>query len=173
MQRKTKMLLGGGGALALLAAVAGIAVAQQGRGPGDADLNRDGQITAREIAAAARTRFAEADANKDGRLTGDELPRRHRGDRRGGRGHHGDLEGAAASPQPGQAAPGQLVPQAAATGSSGRPRMDANADGAVTLPEFYQGFRRRLTRADANGDRALSSQELAAAREHRRGRHHR
>ena len=171
MTRKKKLLLGGGGAALLAAAAAGFALAPE-RGPGAADLDNNGQITAAEIETAARTKFAEADANKDGKLTGEEMPRHRARGGHGGRGHHGGRgEG---GDRPPAAQPGAQPPAAATPGqaqpTAGRPRMDANGDGAVTLPEFYQGFRQRFVRADANRDGIVSVEELEAARPHRGGR---
>ncbi|TFI58500.1 EF-hand domain-containing protein [Sphingomonas parva] len=157
MTRKKTLLLAGGGVAGVLAAAAAAFALAPERGPGAADLNRDGQITAAEIGAAAAARFAEADANKDGRLTGDELPRR-------GRGHHRGAERDGAAPTAG-IGPG-AGPVAAAPR---RPGLDADGDGTVTPGEFEQGFRRRLGRADSNGDGTISAAELAAAREKRRG----
>jgi hypothetical protein len=163
MEKKTKIGLGIGGGAALVAAAAGIALARPNHGPEGADVNGDGQITAQEIAATARARFAEADSNRDGKLTGDEIPRRH--GRHGGR-RHGpgpDENG----PPPPAAGPGEPAGPAVATVPPRPPRMDSDGDGAVTLREYYDGLRQRLGRADANGDGTISADELAAAHRHR------
>jgi hypothetical protein len=169
MQKKTKILAGAGTALALIAAAAGIAVAQHDGGPMSADTNSDGTISAQEIEASARARFAEADANKDGRLTGDEIPHR-----RGGRGDHGGHgwdgpPAPAQAPQPAQAN-GQPAPPTVQPAPPVRALLDADADGSVTLPEFYRHMKDRLLRADSNHDGSVTAEELAARRGHHGGR---
>lgn len=147
MDRQTKIWAGIGGGVALLAvAAAGMALARPEHGAARADLDRDGRITPAEIAATARTRFAEADSNKDGKLTGGEIPRFH-----GRRGHGGHR------------------PEGDAGGPHDPPRLDLNGDGAVTLGEYYVGLRQRLARSDSNGDGTISAEELAASRHRGRG----
>jgi hypothetical protein len=179
MNKKRKIALGAGGGVALLAlAAAGFALAPEGRGPGRADLNGDGQVSAAEIEQSGKQRFAELDADKDGKLSGAEMPRGRGG--REGRGGHGRVErgreegpqlyqvvqpAAAAAPggQSGAAPQPQAAPQQVllAPVRPQRPSPDANGDGALTLAEFLAGHRQRLTRADSNGDGALSAEELA------------
>jgi hypothetical protein len=177
MNQRRKIAIGAGGGVALLAlAAAGFALAPEGRGPGRADLNGDGQVSAAEIEQSGKQRFAELDADKDGKLSGAEMPRGRGG--REGRGGHGRVERdgkegpqlyevvqpapvaaqQGAAPQP-QAARQQVL---LAPVRAERPSPDADGDGALTLAEFLAGHRQRLTRADSNGDGALSAEELAA-----------
>jgi hypothetical protein len=189
MNKKTRIMVGSGAGVALLAAAAAaFALAPETRGPAAADLNKDGQVSAAEIEESGKRRFAEADSNKDGKLTGAEIPRRREG--HGGR--HGEggrdrgpdgapmyqvVQPAAIAPTPGQAPPtAQVAP--ALPGATAQPpapqtvmlvpvrpeppRMDSDGDGAVTLAEFMAGYRQRLARADRNGDGVISADELAA-----------
>jgi hypothetical protein len=156
VDRKKKIVSAAAGALLLAGAAAagGLVYVGHRHGPFGADRDGDAQITAREIAATARARFAERDANGDGKLTGDEVPRHRHGHGGWHGGHENEGRGADAAAQPGQADESAL---------------DATRDGAVTLPEFYRSLRMRLLRADSNGDGALSAAELAAARPRHRG----
>jgi hypothetical protein len=182
---KMKIAVGAGGGAALLGlAAAGFALAPERGGPGMADLNKDGQVTAAEIDQSGKQRFAQLDTNKDGKLSGDEMPGGRGGhDGRGGYGR-GERGGDGArlyqvvQPAPGSAGQPGALPQVqgapqqlllAPVRAEGR-SMDPDGDGAVTLAEFLAGHRQRLIRADTNGDGALSKAELAA-RPHRGGGH--
>lgn len=118
------------------------------------DADRDGEISAEELAKATSALKA-LDRNNDGRLTAEEL--RPQGGREGDRGGGGGGFGG---------------PPRAPGGPEGRPSvdieetiarymaLDANKDGKLSkdeLPERMQGL---LTRADADSDGVVSKSEL-------------
>ncbi|MEP2642722.1 EF-hand domain-containing protein [Roseobacter sp.] len=121
-------------------AIAGGAALARGEGPrepiefGTLDLNSDGQITLEEMHAHGAARMARADSNGDGFLTLDEV----------------------------QAAEAKRSGARAAKMFEHR---DANADGKLS-PDEMQGSERgdrRFSRADTDGNGAISQAEFDAA----------
>jgi hypothetical protein len=167
MEKKKALRLGAAGMVGLVVvAAAALALAPERRGLASIDLNQDGQIVNAEVQQSARQRFAGLDSNKDGRLTGEEWPGGRHG-RRGGR-HQGGDDFALPAAQPAAAAP-------VATSRPfrrGWAAADLDADGALTLREFYARHAARVGRADANGDGTISAEELANHRPRRGGRRH-
>ena len=111
------------------------------------DADKDGQISAKEIANAAAA-LKSLDKNKDGKLTQDEIrPDFGRGGRPGeaGRGRPG---------QPGQGGPGGGITVERLL------QNDKNKDGKLTKDELPERMQRALQFADANKDGALDKNEL-------------
>lgn len=97
------------------------------------DTSRDGKISEGEIKARADKRVAEIDKNKDGGLTKDEfltLPK-----------------------------PEGKLPEKAGTGLTRYPQADVNADGSITLEEYYFIMSDRFDKTDRNKDGKIDSTE--------------
>jgi 5-hydroxyisourate hydrolase-like protein (transthyretin family) len=142
MQRKTSILLGAGGAVALSLAAAAFAFAPEGHDPmAMFDKDGNGSISLAEIRQGAQAMFRKVDANNDGRISADEMRAHHRmmGP------HHRGPDGAH------REAPG------------GRLHMDADGDGAVTLAELQGQIEQHFAQADANRDGSISREEMEAA----------
>jgi len=113
------------------------------------DADRDGELSAEEIANAAEA-LKTLDADGDGRLSREELRPRFPGP--GGPGGFGG---------PGRGGPGAGGPGA---GNFVERIMsfDADGDGSVTKEELPGPMQRMLQRADTDGDGALSRAEVEA-----------
>ncbi|MFA6293098.1 MAG: EF-hand domain-containing protein [Victivallales bacterium] len=97
------------------------------------DLSKDGKISEGEIKARADKRVAEIDRNKDGGLTRDEfltLPK-----------------------------PEGKLPEKTGTGASRYAQADINADGSITLQEYYFILSDRFDRTDKNRDGKIDGSE--------------
>lgn len=114
------------------------------------DADKDGKITAAELAAHRQARFTAADANADGKLDADELTAFHTA---------------------------QMAERMATRTGRMMQWLDANGDGALSADEMPDGpSAERLARLDADGDGAISKAEAQAAmermgehRKHRKG----
>ncbi len=120
------------------------------------DKDKDGQISAEEIAEAAES-LKTLDKNQDGKLDRQELRPQFAG--RGGPGRPGGGPDAAHMVQ-------RLM------------RLDTNGDGKVDKEELPERMQRILKRGDTNGDGAIDKEEAEAIAEHfrhagppQRGRH--
>src|SRR5687768_7648288 len=155
MDRKTRILIGAGGAAALgLTAAAALALAPERHGPMamfDADNNQ--LLTLAEMRQGAQTMFAKVDTNKDGRITEEEFRAHHRdrgahgGPHRGGPGGHAGKGG----------------PDGGPGGHRGPLAFDKDGDGALTLAEVEAGLGAHFTEADANRDGSVTQAEMDAA----------
>jgi len=150
------VVLGAGAALLLLAAAT---MAQPGFGPGgrghggppsiDAifgklDANQDGKLTKDELPERAAEKLMVADADGDGAVTKEELEQA-----RPGRGGGGGFGG------PGGPPPIESLFE----------RFDKNGDGKLTQDEVPEWCAERLMKADADGDGAVTKEELEQARQ--------
>lgn len=136
------------------------AAGQGGRGPGalfdEVDANKDGRATWDEAWGLVQRRFAAADADRDGALTrqeADALRPMGAGRRpEGGAGRQG-------TPPADQAARrtrfGDVVFRS----------IDANRDGKVTLDEVRPAIEARFRGLDADGDNAVTRNELPQRRQ--------
>jgi Ca2+-binding EF-hand superfamily protein len=118
------------------------------------DADKDGKITAAELAAHRQARFAAADTDADGKLTAEELTAY-------------------------QVA--QMAEKMAARTTKMLQWMDTNGDGGLSVDEMPDGpSPRHLARLDADGDGAISKAEAEAAvdrmgdrmKKHRNGMNH-
>ncbi|MBI1827832.1 MAG: EF-hand domain-containing protein [Planctomycetes bacterium] len=98
------------------------------------DTDRDGEISAEEIATAAESLLA-LDANGDGKLTPDEIGR-------------GPREGSGLFPPPPPPHPGPM-------------HLDSDGDGVVSLDEFLAPAIDHFHHIDANGDGVIDDDEAA------------
>ncbi|MFZ2654163.1 MAG: hypothetical protein WAX69_04560 [Victivallales bacterium] len=99
------------------------------------DLDKDGKISEAEMKARADKRVSEIDKNKDGGLTKDEfitLPK---------------TEGKA--------------PEKPGAGVTRFAQADVNADGSITLQEYYFIMNDRFDKADKNKDGKIDKDEAA------------
>jgi Ca2+-binding EF-hand superfamily protein len=142
---------------------------------GEADTNGDGIITREELAAGVQARmaqrFAKGDQNGDGKLTQDEV-----GEQRWTRMRVADADGDGAVTQDElrQAhEQGKLGPRAGKgtrgkgpKGDGGRmfERADANGDGKLEASEVPADIWSHLSVADADGDGAVTRDEVKQAR---------
>lgn len=160
MQKKSLILIGAGGAVALSLAAAAFALGPGGHDP-MAMFDKDGNdaLSLAEVRQGAQAMFAKVDADKDGKLSQDELRAHHRmmgGPHHKGGGHHkagGRLAGEGG-------APGEAGPPA---GGHGPMHMDADGDGAISLAEAQSMLEGHFTRADANRDGSVNRAEMEAA----------
>ncbi|KUF12173.1 EF-hand domain-containing protein [Pseudoponticoccus marisrubri] len=144
------------GALVLLMATTGMAMAQgkggEGRGARiDAmfesfDLDGDGKVTAAEIEEAGAQRFAAADTDGDGFLSADEV-----------------------AAQAEQRRAERMEKRRAARAEAMLERLDTDGDGKLSPQEAAKrgpaatGFDRMLQRLDADEDGAISREEIETA----------
>lgn len=152
---------------ALFAAVAAAAVApawaqpaprppadQDGRGPGAMfdrlDGNKDGRVTWDEAWGYVQQRFASADADRDGGVTRQEAEAL-RPARRGPGGTQG-------------APPADQAARQSRWGDIMFRGVDANRDGRVTLDEVRPMVEARFRGFDADGDNAVSRNEIPQRR---------
>lgn len=101
------------------------------------DADKDGKITAAEIAAWRKARLAEADADKDGKLSAAEFAE-HRAAEAAERARLGAAQAFA--------------------------RVDGDGDGFVAVADLEEREPMMLRRLDANGDGAISRDEAASMR---------
>lgn len=101
----------------------------------NADANGDGVVTRDEYARARAANFARMDRNKDGAVSKADFKRLAR-----------------------------FKPDAASRLDALIVSMDANRDGKATRAEFDAAPMPLFDRADANGDRRLDANEMAAAK---------
>lgn len=128
-----KMILAAAALLAAPAASAQI----QGEGMKllvNADVNRDGVVTRDEYAEARIANFSRMDRDKDGAVSKSDFKRLAR-----------------------------FKPDAARRLDALIAAMDANKDGKATRTEFETAPMPLFDRADANGDRRIDANEMAAA----------
>lgn len=119
---------------------------------GAADYDGNNTVTRAEVERLQGEEFAFRDRNDDGYLdTADASPTRQR---------------LAAMRPDGAAGPRRRAPRAGAA----RERMDADGDGRISRAEFLGRELRMFDRLDANGDDAVSPEEIEAARESRSAR---
>ncbi len=156
MQRKNRMILMAGAAVAVLGA-AGLALAERGPDQGMGreagmmlnfeamDVDKDGRLTEAEITAWRAARLAEADADGDGKLNATELAAMHET---------------------------QMKERMAERAARMIERADADGDGLLSAEELAAGPRQMsmFERIDADGDGAVTQAELDAAREKMAGR---
>lgn len=117
------------------------------------DTNRDGVITADEIAAAPQS-LARLDKNSDGQLTPEELRPPMPGNREGGPG----------GPQGDRGPGGERGPMMNAEETVARwMSFDRNGDGQLTPQEVPGQLHSLITRADQNSDGVVTRDELNAA----------
>lgn len=133
------------GSVAALTLLMSVLPAQAFRGPGPGfdfaviDADKDGQITQAEMDAYKAQRAAELDGDKDGFISADEM------------------------------AAGMMARMAERMTTMARHRLvdqDKDGDGKVSLAEMAEGpgEGQLFSRADANGDGALTEDEIAAVR---------
>ena len=99
------------------------------------DTNKDGKISEDEVKARAEKRIAEKDKDKNGSLSKDEYI-------------------AVGKPE------GKL-PEKPGVGVARFAQADVNADGSITLHEYYVIMSDNFTKADKNKDGKLDKDELA------------
>lgn len=174
-------------AAAATAVTAGLAVAQPpGRGPApfgllQFDANADGRLTRSEFDTAQRARFNAIDANRDGTATAEEFKAYHKaqGDERRETMLKARFDRLDADSN-GQISPTEFAarddrddrrgPRAGRHGGPGRHhgarpgRMAGDADRAVSFEAFSARGGEAFSRADANGDGAVTITELQALR---------
>jgi Ca2+-binding EF-hand superfamily protein len=123
----------------LLAAAAGAAQAQMRPSPSamfdNADTNHDGSIAREEFYAARGALFPKRDSNSDGFIDDADMPK-----------------GLAARPRLSEAV------------EKMRAQLDLNSDGKITPQEFVDGAMPLFDKADTNGNGALETQEIEAAK---------
>jgi hypothetical protein len=121
------------------------------------DLNRDGELSADEIAKASQS-LLKLDKDGDGKLSGDELrprpPGGGGGQRGGGRLPNGGQGGGNGA---GQGQPPQPPPSPLLTA------LDLNGDGKLSADEIAKAPQ-SLLKLDKNGDGKLSRDELRPPR---------
>ena len=105
----------------------------------DLDADGDGKVTAEEITAARTARFAKIDADGDGKVTLKEIAA---------------LEEAAREARKNQMAARRL------SDASGFVTADSNGDGSISADEFTAMPNRMLERLDADGDGAVTKDEI-------------
>lgn len=156
MERSTKSaaaLLALAGALFATAAVADMGPGGKGGHEGrgamliqqfdEIDADKDGKITAAELAAHRQARFTAADTNSDGSLNAEELTAFHTA---------------------------QMAERMAERTGRMMQWMDANGDGALSVDEMPDGpSPERMARIDIDGDGAISREEAQAAGERMAG----
>ncbi len=118
----------------------------------DADGDGNGQITRQEMEKSVAARFAKVDSDGDGTLSTEELTamsRAHRGQFASKRGRFGKGQG----------------PHKMGDGMRGRMRaaIDTNEDGKVTLDEFSAHALQRFETSDADGNDAVSLEEMKSS----------
>jgi len=154
MQKRKWILLGAGGAVALSAAAAAFALADERHDPmAMFDKDGNGALSLAEVRQGAREMFAKVDTDKDGKLSQDEMLAHHR--MMGGPHHGGGGPRAEGGPPPGEGAP--------PPGGRGPMHMDTDGDGAISLAEAQSTLEGHFTRADANRDGSVTRDEMDAA----------
>jgi hypothetical protein len=142
------------------------------------DKDEDGQLAKDEVPERLWQRLSRADADKDDALTKDELEKA-RPKRPGPQGEAGPRGTFGRRPwgrgPQGPGGPGWGGP-ARGPGGSGGPgldmlmkRFDKNEDGQLAKDEVPELLWQRMGRADADGDGALTKEELEKARPDRPG----
>ncbi|MBN1609164.1 MAG: hypothetical protein JW940_21220 [Polyangiaceae bacterium] len=135
----------------------------------EADSDGDGQLTPSEVGEFRWSRMKVADANGDGKVSLQEFRAAHahgklgppKGWRQGGRGGLGEPGGWARA--------GQGGPDGWARAGQGKPgerpfqRFDTNSDGKLEKSEVPDFVWERIGVADANGDGAVTKDEIKAA----------
>lgn len=152
MQKKTLIMAGAGGAVALSIAAAAFALAPAGHDPmAMFDKDGNGALSLAEVRQGAQEMFARVDTDKDGKLSQDELRAHHRmmSGPHGRGGPHGEGgPGGEGAPPP---------------GGRGPMHMDTDGDGAITLAEAQSTLESHFARADANRDGSVTRAEMEAA----------
>lgn len=175
---KKTIMMGGAAALALAAAIAGTAMAQQAtadRPTVRANADRNGQITRAEFVDARIQRLRAIDANGDGTITTAEqsdAKRARRAERLNGRfdrfdaDRNGSISRAEFEARPDRGGRGRSADRMRRGGPRAE-RMAARreARGPLVISEAEARATQAFTRLDANSDGALTPAERRSARQ--------
>lgn len=120
---------------------------------GEYDADADGAISDYEVDEATWRFIERADENKDSKITREEFANLRPPAPQGGEGTDGDGKGKGGGGKGGRPDPAEMFA-----------RMDVNGDGKISSDEAPEFIWSRMSAADANGDGAVTVEEMQARR---------